>query len=209
MLIGVVFLKKRIFKNALIIFLSGLLFFGVTYAYLKFSINKPTDSTNKVENKVMYEKTPQNKGIIITFSHGDALLVYLDFKNRQINLVNVENYDTACTQYYGYTVDYTVKSSYTLLQEMVDRVGGVNFEYNGKTMRYTGTQVVEMFEKGYENKIKNQIISQIFLKISENSLSKQDLIYLIENCKTDMSFVDCIYWLDYIKEMSGHINFVN
>lgn len=209
MLIGVIFLKKKIFKNAVLVVLIGALFFGISYAYLDYHIKHPSTNVNQKEEKIQYKRPPQNRGIAVTFPQGSALLAYLDFEERQINLLNIEKYDSDCVVYYGYTVDYVVKANYDLLQEMVDRVGGIDIEQNGKVMRYTGTQVVDLFAYGYTGEIKSQIISQIFSKIAKNNFSKEDIIYLIENCETDISFIDCIAWFDYIKEMSSRVNFVN
>lgn len=209
MLIGVIFLKSKILKNVLIIFLSGVIFLGVAYAYLAYNTNKKLMATEQKDSTVPYKSLPKNCGIVIAFPNDKALLAYLDFNENCIRLVNVEKYDSDCSHYYGYTADYTVKASYDLLQEMVDRVGGVDIEQNGTVMRYTGTQVVDLFSSGYTGNMRGQLISQIFKKISKNGFSKEDVIYLIENCETDISFIDCIYWIDYIKEMSDNVKFAN
>lgn len=204
-----IFLKKKVLKTALIIFLSAVLFVGVTFVYLNRNVNKTSNLTEQKENKVSYKSVPQNRSIVLIFPKGDALLAHLDFNELCINLVNIENYDSECGLYYGYNADYTVKATNNLLQEMVDRVGGIDIKQNDETMRYTGTQIVDLLSRNKPSDIKGQIISQIFSKISKNNFSRDDIIYLISNCETNISFVDCIYWLDYIKEMCGKVNFVN
>ena len=196
-------------KNALITFLSVVIFLGVAYAYLAYNTKKQSTGIEQKEDKVPYQFLPQNCGIAIVFPKGSALLAYLDFNEKSIILVNIENYDAECSQYYGYTTNYTVNASYSLLQEMVDRVGGVDSEQNGTSIRYTGTQIVDLFTCDYADDIQRQTISQIFKKISKNGFSGEDVVYLIENCETNISFIDCIYWLDHIKEMSGNVKFVN
>ena len=200
---------KGLFKKAFIIFCSALLFFGGAYAYLYYNFNKQTATTDQKDYTVPYEKLPDNAGIAFLLPDSSTLLAYLDFENNCINVLNIENYDSSNNLYYGYTVDFTVETDYQFIAGLVDRVGGVNIETNGETLRYTGIQLIDLISTGCDSDIKSQIISQIFEQISKNDFSKDDFVYIIENSKSNLSVVDCIYWLDYIGEMSGRINFVN
>ncbi|MBQ8267756.1 MAG: hypothetical protein IJZ21_05170, partial [Clostridia bacterium] len=101
------------------------------------------------------------------------------------------------------------ETDYQLIGGIVDRVGGVNVEVNGETLRYTGVQIIDLISVNPDEDMKAQVITQIFRQISENNFSKDDFIYIIENSKSNLTVVDCIYWLDYIGEMRGNINFVN
>lgn len=209
MLIGVIFLKKRILKNALIIFFCGAIFFGAAYAYLDYHVNNDTANVDQKDYTVPYNPTPENCGIAFVFPNNSAALVYLDFNNVNIRLLDIESFDPSRPEYYGYTSDYTVYTSYELIEGIIDRVGGIDINHNGETMRYTGVQVIDLIAYGYTADIKQQILLQIFKKISQNSFSKDDFVYIIENSESNLSFLDCIYWLDYIKEMSGRINIIN
>ena len=200
---------KRIFKIALITFLSGAVFFGAAYGYLSYSFNKQIADADQKDYTVPYAQTPESCGIVFIYPDNSATLVYLDFNKENIRLLDIESYDETRPEYYGYTADYTVSTSYELIEGIVDRVGGIEIEYQGKKMRYTGVQVIDMIAYGQVDDIKRQILLQIFDKISQNSFSKDDFVYIIENSESNLSFIDCIYWLDYLKSMSGRVDFIN
>lgn len=213
-IIWVIFLKnkifnKKIFKRAFIIFCCGALFFALAYTYLKFNLEKETQSTEQKDYTVPYEKTPENKGIVFVFPNNSAVLVYLDFESSGVRLLDIESFDSARPEYYGYAADYTVQTSYELIEGIIDRVGGIDIEQNGETLRYTGVQVIDLIAHGYDGDLKKQILLQIFEQISKNNFSKEDFVYIIENSESNLSFIDCIYWLDYIEEMCDKIYFVN
>lgn len=203
------FFVKRIFKTALITVLCVAIFFGAAYAYLDYNLNKVVKDTEQKDYTVPYVRTPENRGIALVFPEDSAILVYLDFEDECIRLVDIESFDPACPQYYGYTTDYTVQISYELIEGIVDRVGGIELEYGGQKLRYTGVQVIDLIAYGHAQEMKRQIVLEIFNKISKNSFSKDDFVYIIQNSESNLSFVDCIDWIDYLKDMSGRVNFVN
>ena len=165
----------------MIIFLSGAIFFGAAYAYLDYNINVDTADVDQKDYTVPYVRTPESCGIAFVFPDDSATLVYLDFEEENIRLLSIDSFDPSRPEYYGYTADYTVQTSYELIEGIIGRVEDIN----------------------------RQILLQIFDKISKNSFSKDDFVYIIENSESDLSFVDCIDWLDYLKSMSGRVNFVN
>ena len=111
--------------------------------------------------------------------------------------------------YFGYIIDFIVEIDYQFIGGIVDRVGGVNIDVNGEILRYTGVQVINLISENSDKNIKTQLITQIFKQVSKNNFSKSDFIYIIQNTKSNLTVVDCIYWLDYIDEICNKINFVN
>ncbi len=190
-------------------FLSVAMFFGIAYAYLNYHTNNQSENVDQKDYTVSYDRTPQSCGLAFVFPDNSAALVYLDFSEENIRILNIENFEPTRPEYYGYTVDYTLQTSYELVGGIIDRVGGIDIEQNGEMLRYTGTQVMDLIAYGHGEEIKQQILLQIFDKISKNSFSKDDFVYIIENSESNLSFVDCIYWLDYLKSMSRRISFVN
>ncbi len=203
-----IFLKK-ILKTALITFLSGAIFFGAAYAYLDYNFKKATADVDEKDYTVPYTRTPDSCGVVFVFPNNSATLVYLDFEKENIRLLDIETYDPLCPEYYGYTADYTVTTDYELIEGIIDRVGGIDITENGTTTRCMGVHVIDIIAYGRVDDIKKQTLKQIFKKISQNSFSKEDFVYIIENSKTDLSFFDCIDWLDYLKGMSSKVEFVN
>ncbi len=180
----------------------------MAYAYLQYNLNKAAAEAQKNDYTVPYERRPENCGIAFVFPDNSALLAYLDFEDSSIKLLDLADFQVQ-TEYFGYTADYTVQVSYELIGGIIDRVGGVSIEYGGETLRYTGVQVVDLIASGGEMGLKKQIILQIFSGISKNNFSKDDFVYIIENSKSNLSIIDCIYWLDYLGDMCSQISFVN
>lgn len=189
-------------------FCCSALFLGVSYAYLRFNLNE-TAKAQQENYTVPYEYIPDNAGIAFLLPNSSAVLVYLNFENNCINVVNVENYDKNNDLYYGYTADYTVEVTTELLSGIVDRIGGVNIQKDEETLRYTGVQVAELISQNEDSSIKTQIISEVFRQISKNGFTKENFVYIIQNAKTNLSLLDCIEWLDYIDEIRGNIQFMN
>lgn len=209
-----IFLKSKIFdknivKRAFIIVSSALIFFFGAYAYLDYNLGKQTAKTDLKDYTVPYEQIPENAGIAFLLPDGSAVLAHLNFENACIDVVNIEEYDSDNDLYYGYTADFTVETDYRLISGIIDRVGGVNIENGGETLRYTGVQVIDLISENSSTDIKNQIVTGVFEQISKNNFSKEDFIYIIDNSKSSLTVVDCVYWLDYTEQICGRINFVN
>lgn len=185
------------------------MFFGISYGYLRYHINKTLTEADQKEYAVPYERRPDNKGIAFVFPDNSATLVFLDFENLCIRLLDIPQFEAQKTEYNGYTVDYEVEMNLTLVEGIVDRVGGIDLEIDGVVMRYTGVQVAELISAKDGNSLKQQLLSQIFEQIEKNNFSKEDFVYIIENSENNLSFIDCIFWLDYLKDMSGRISFIN
>lgn len=190
-------------------FFCGLIFFFSSYVYLNLNLNNDTQTADQKDYTVPYEQIPQNACVAFVLPSDNAYFVHLDFKSRDIKLVMAENFSTKSQSYYGYTADYTVECDYQLLAGIIDRVGGVNLTFENETLRYTGIQVIDLIATGSLNKIKRPLLAEIFKQIAKNGFSKEDLVYIIENGESDLSVVDCIYWLDYIVNMSSRVSFVN
>ena len=207
-ILRVVFLRK-IYKAIFIMLFCCVIFFGVAYGYLLYDFNQSAKQIEQKNYNVLYEQIPDSKGIALLFDDGSAILAQLEFKNSCVRLVDIPQFTDKNGNYNGYTVDFTIEVSNRLIEGLVDRVGGVNLDYAGKKMRYTGTQTVDLISRDNTSSFKKQLIKEVFAQISKNNFSKEDFVYIIENSKTDLSIIECIYWLDYIKSMSGRVSFVN
>ncbi|MDO4608342.1 MAG: hypothetical protein Q4B40_04030 [Clostridia bacterium] len=200
---------KGLLKKVFIFFCCAFLFFGLSYVYLYYNFNKESAEADQKQYNVPYEQKPENKSIAFVFADNSACLVHLDFDNMGIRLLNIEEFEGNTAVYSGYSCDYTVQVSYQLIEGIVDRVGGVNLDIDGQIRRYTGIQVVDIISHGCDEDLKKDILLEIFTGISKNNFTKDDFVYIVENSKTDLSVIDCIYWVDYIKDMSCQINFIN
>ena len=200
---------KSIIKRMLISIMCTALFFGAAYGYLNYNLNKGILSTDQKNNDTQYKHVPESKGIGFLLPDSSAVLVYLNFKENCINVVNIGVYDKNNNLYYGYTMDYTVEVDERIIGGMVDSVGGVNIRTDGQTYRYTGVQVKELIKDTTDGSVKSQIIAEIFKSVSKNGISKENFVYILQNAKTDLSILDCIYWLDYIDQIRENIIFID
>ena len=208
MLLRVIFLKG-IFKRIFIVSFCGVLFFCASYLYLDSSVGNLSFKTNQTDEETPYKLLPQNSGIVFILPDDSAVMAYLDFKNNCINLIDVQQYDKNQTVYYGYPAEYSVEVSYDLIEGIVDRIGGINLEYQDESLRFTGRQTVEIIKQNDIKEMKRQLIFEIFNCIAKNNFSKSDFVYIIENSKSNLSIVECITWIDYIRDMCKNVKFAN
>ncbi|MBR6503121.1 MAG: hypothetical protein IKT42_06740 [Clostridia bacterium] len=199
---------KKIIKRILISFMCGALFFGVVYGYLYYNLNKKILNADEKNFETEYRYLPDSEGIGFLLPDSSAILVYLNFKENCINVVNIEVYDKNNDVYHGYTMDYTVEVDEQLIGGIVDRVGGVNVSVGGETYRYTGSQVEELIKTVPNGSVKSQIISEIFKQISKNGFTRENFVYILQNAKTNLSILDCINWLGFIDQIRKNIVFV-
>ena len=186
------------------------LLFGISFSYLKHSLTPETSETQQQEEGVLYnKKTPANCGISFVFDEQSACLIYLDFKGGCINVIDIPQFDKNISFYNGYSNDFQVYTKEGFVEGIVDRIGGIDLELDGETLRLTGLQVADYFCQNDTHEKRQKIIAQIFEKFSKNDFAKEDFVYIIENSKSNLNFIDCIYWLDYLKDMSQNVNFVN
>ena len=200
---------KKLFKRAFITFACLVLFFGISYGYLRYHINKTLSEVDQKDYTIPYERRHDNKGIAFIFPDNSATLVYLDFESLCIRLLDIPQFESQKVQYNGYTADYTVKMNLALVEGIVDRVGGVDLEIDGAMMRYTGAQIAEQITIPDNNELKQQLLLQIFEQIQKNNFSKEEFVYIIENSENNLSFIDCIFWIEYLDDMSSRISFIN
>lgn len=201
---------RKIFKTALIIFISTVVFSASAYAYLYTSLKSDDSKADTKEESIPYYSLPYNCGVMFALPGGGGCLMYLDFEKSSVQVYFTDSYDRERIRYGDYTVDYTVKLDYELIAGIVDRVGGITMDIDGETLRLTGIQTVDIITETPESDdIKRKIISQILLQISKNGFSKEDFVYIIENSGTDLLVPDCFYWQDYIAELCENAVILN
>ena len=157
--------------------------------------------------RIPYEALPDNCGVLFAFPDKSGCLFNLDFTNRKINGLIIENIEKDPVQLAGYTADYTVHSSYELIAGIIDKAGGVELEIEGEILRYTGIQIIDIISVTKDiDDIRYNVIIQVLQKISQNGFSKEDFSYIIEYGNTDLTIPICYEWDNYIKEMCGSVN---
>lgn len=197
----------RQFKIFYFLLVFGISVFLSGYFYLNNLLN--ITSVAKNEEKIPYYSVPENTTILFKICN-DNLLIDLDFNESIINVLLVDESFSTNTDLYGYSVDYTVKSDYDLVSFLVDNVGGIELENDGELLRYTGVQICEMFEYSkVSNDKKNEIIKKIIDGIAVTGLTKEDMLFIIEESETNLNFSIAYLWVDHIKELCKFPRFIN
>ena len=198
---------KQAGKNVLIVILVVLccaaVFTGISYLMLY----TPSSQSSAKDDFVPYvESDDTPKGILFGFDNGGSVFLYFDAKNPSTMVLLLPNGATPNdVDAYGYTVFRTVKTDYAMLEGFIERVGGIEID----NTRYTGVQISDMLRHDAQKPIRRQVISAIFKKLAANGLSSENLVYIIENSRTDLSFPDGYSLLTDIEKLSKNIHFIN
>lgn len=199
-------MKKR-FLTGLVSFLcTSVVLLGLVYAYAgaKQGVTKYKDVKNTKKDVEYTPAPPEDMGISIEMPKGERIVFLLDFADKEIRVKSFESEDVFQKDESGISVKYSAEISYELFGDIIDRVGGVNFSENEKTVRLTGAMAAEKMQNGKTDK--KALLSAALTGISTNGIGKDDFIYLLENCEsTNLSLLDMLCYSDYITEMVDNI----
>lgn len=180
-----------------------------SYLYLEISLNSAKADEN--ESNIPYaEPLPDSTGLLFKLSNNSGYLIYLNFKEDAISIIRIEEIDEESQEYYGYPLSYEFAVDNNFFGNMIDRIGGIELYENGETLRYTGIQILEKIEDSNNNpELIKEILRKYFYEVSQIGFSKEDFVYIIDNCETELTLPDCYYWPPYISQISQNIRFVN
>ena len=89
-------------------------------------------------------------------------------------------------------------------------MGGLDIDLGDGAMNYSGAQITDMLSRTVEyNELCRKIVTAFFDKVSRYGIERSDLVYIIENCNTDLTVPKCYYWPKYLKELSENVALVN
>lgn len=200
---------KGSIKSALTALLSAVLSFAVmsavAYVYLSVDSAKKS-SVGADDNTVPYTQKKENRGVMFSFYDGTRCLFYLDFQNSRITAVLAENYEQYADNYAGYHVHFTVEADLHLVEGLIDRAGGVELESGGQVLRFTGVQVTELLSVGVSMGQRREIVIGVLDGFTHTGFTATDLVYIIENSKTDLTVPDCYGWHEDLPQMFENIN---
>lgn len=189
---------KLFLKTVLISAVCLILFISVGYLYLNGSFVSAQNENNSVP---YYKQIPQNSGLLFETPE-DKTYFYLDFENQNI-LVDLSG------ESFEYPVDFKVNTDLDFVADFVDSIGGIELVLENKTLRYTGVQVEDLIIADKDLSLKPQIIKAICDKISNVGMTKEMFSEIIERCETNLTVPVFYGWLDYIKEISTNVIFID
>lgn len=197
---------KGFLAAAAICLVCSLIFIGIGYLYISASIKETENKSQKVP---YYTENVDSVGVLFELE-GNKSLIFLDFENSSVTYVDANEKVITDNKCGGYNVDYTVSADYSLVSDIIDRLGGIELVVENKKHNYMGVQVKEIIEKTPDiTRFRKQIAEAIFEKISLVSFSRNDFAFIIENSSTDLTVPDIFYWEKYIKETCKKAYFVN
>lgn len=185
-------------------FLAVLVFVGVGLSYVS---SEKKAAQNETESVPYYSAYPESKGVLFDFL-GDKTFFYLDFEGRSLSVIYPdEAYEN---EIYGYPIDFKVSADYSLLEYIIDAVGGITLKRGGEALSLTGVQVTDILETSPErDELKREIAEQIIFGISKQGIDRESVLYIVENSETNISIPDCYYWSEHLRGVCSLPRFVN
>lgn len=200
---------KIILVVSLSIIISSLLFTGIAYTVTRgnlLGVDVPkTDVPYSNEGFV-----PENRTVLFTFPDNYSVAIDLQFDKKFVNAMILPDAKKETAEIYGFKVTDTVKCDYSFIMDFIDKIGGIDLNLNGKTLRYTGVQVCNLIASDLDDTvIRAKILESVFVKISKNGFSSEALSCIIEETDTSLSTPACYGWAEWIPKVCISFNIVN
>ncbi len=173
------------------------LFVGFGYYYLK---SQDIKTQNQIEKVPYYSQIPENKGVLLSFG-SENVYSYLDFENMRTTII----LDYEEIKYTNYHVDYKMDADYELIADICDYFGGVNLLIEAETLRYTGSQVLELLKRDNSKEMRGLILTAVFEKMAQQGTGADFFNMLISKSKTNMKMPDCYFWTDFMCHIAKNI----
>lgn len=173
------------------------------------ALKKHEASVDTKDYTVPYSTAPDNCGLLLCAPLERQWLIYLDFEDEQIMVLEGFDIKSDSLEHLGYPIDYSIDADYEVIGEVIDRTGGVELSIDGATLRYTGVQVCDLLCSDNAEDIERQVLAAFFKNISKNGFSKSDFAYIIDNSDTDLTVPVCFDWPQRLRQMCRSVSFVN
>lgn len=170
--------------------------------------NSFKETENKVSSVPYSFSAPENKGVMLNIC-GSLTFLYLDFDEERLKVIIPPEAEYE-GEIFGYPIDFTVKTDYSFVSQLVDCADGIELNMNGETLRYTGVQIADILSRTVDtSKLKREIITTLFKKIGENGIDGEFFSFLVENTDTEITVPDCYYWEKYIAKLCKNGGIIN
>ncbi|MBR5922940.1 MAG: hypothetical protein IKZ59_04015 [Clostridia bacterium] len=200
-------------KRKFIVFMAALFswsaFFLPAYLYLDRNLSNGKKAVDKTADNVPYYEVPENRGLEFFLEDGTKILFYLDFTEEIAYIVNisVNNGENYAPQ--RYPADYEFHISEATVSLLLDRIGGLELNIGGETLRYTGEQIRDITEQGLTNEARLDLLYAVCKQLSKNGFSDSDFVFLIDSSDADLDIPTCANWQKHLKSLFANAIFVN
>lgn len=168
-------------------------FFGLAFLYLALDYKSSASSekaSGTVEN-IPYTSVSESVTVKYIFSDGTSALLKLDFSSEKLTaFLSYENISEP---------DYELQPLSGAAAGFIDRLGGVELQFENRVLRYTGEQAVRLTENGTVSK--KDILRAVFDKIALSGITRSQLTFLLQNSKTQLTVPICYSWPEWLKEI--------
>ena len=165
-------------------------------------IAPPKQSVHENIEGIGYTKYPSSRGLLFLGEDGSGVFIFLDFSSISTYLYVFPENAEENTELLPYVTDavFNIKSDF--LPRLSDRLGGIEMtdETGEKSICFSSSLMVFCEEKLNYDKLLQLCIS-FFEKISKIGLSSEDIMFIIEETDSNISFSVCYDWIPHIKEM--------
>lgn len=205
-------MKSKISNYLIILAVCGIL---LIILFIIFSASLKINSAVNVsepKNDIPYSKTdyPDNYSVIVNFNVDKAVFISFNALDNQTSVILFENnISKQDILNLGYEVNTVITASYDFLSELIDRFGGINLKNNGSVFNCTGVQITDMLSRTNDKSIRYSIIKTLFNSIKEKGISADDMLYIIENTQTTLSYPEAYHLPDTLNYALNSIVFVN
>ncbi len=165
-----------------------------------------TDVNTPLNNMPYSNAAPLSLGLLFCFDDGGSIFCEFDAVTTKTSVILLKNGDGKDQlKPYGYTADFVFDCEYSVLECLIDNLGGIDMD----NYHYTGVQISEILRHTAEISVRKRVVSAVFGKISAVGLSSQALVDLIEQSSTDFSFPDGYSLLALMPALCQNIVFIN
>ncbi len=203
---------KKKFDIYFKIFVSSIAFAAVLILAFSITVGVKSKTVNDSVENVPYKtsEAPLFWGLLIDFSGGKSVYFGFDAEKGSTSvLILPESSSEAAVEEYGYAVNTVSKADFDFLWSLIDSFGGVELNSDGETFNYTGVQVAEMLKKSNDTEFKKRVANKLLLKIKEQGMEKKDILLLIEETETILTFPEGYYLNETVNNSLNNIKFVN
>lgn len=165
-------------------------------------IAPPEQSVHENIDGVGYTKHPSSKGLLFLSEDGSGIYLFLDFSSISTYLYIFPENAGEKAALLPYVTDgvFNIKSDF--LPRFCDRLGGIEMsDETGEKNLWFSASLMSFCEKRLSYDEMLQLCFSFFNKISKTGLSSEDIMFIIEETDSNISYSVCYDWIPYIKEM--------
>ena len=200
--------KQTILSVFLAVVCSAAIFVAFIFIFLNEPVSLVKGNTQSVPYGTYYDS--ESCGFLVRFRDGNAVFLNFDFEDSKTSVLLLPNgtgSDIVST--YGYTGYKTIDTDYAFLARFADRLGGIELNDGEKSYKYTGVQLKDRLSSTTDKELRRQIIERFLGCFYSRGLTKEDLVFIIENTNTELNFPDAYNLAPAISDVSKTINFIN